>query len=307
MHDASGPMPLASSFHPPPSTPEDKDPDKPMPSPHETQPARNDVLSLFDLTGDTAVVIGAGSGLGRATAEVLASAGGAVGLVDVNTDRLETVAKQITADGVSCLAVIADMTNPKSISRAVQQVKARFGGLDVVCVNVEISHGLGFLEKGGMLPDTDPGEWGAVTDVNLHGVFNTLSAAAEEISDGGRILVTTSTAGLRADPLGGYAYGGGKAPVLNIARQAALELAPRSNRVNPVAPGPVRTNIAGEAALSDDPALGAQWARTIPLGRMADPEELKGLVLLLASKASSFITGGAYAIGAGAPALSHSR
>lgn len=277
-----------------------------MPSPRETPTARNDVLSLFDLTGDTAVVTGAGSGLGRAMAEALASAGATVGLVDVSTDRLEAVAQQITADGGACLPVTADVTDPESISTAVRRVKTHFGGLDVVCVNAGISRGPGFPEEGGTLAGTAPEDWGAVIDVNLHGTFNTLRAAAEEISDGGRILVTASTAGLRADPMVGYAYVGSKAAVLNIVRQAALELAPRGIRINAVAPGPFRTNIAGEGALAD-PALDAQWAKTIPLGRMADPEELKGLVLLLASKASSFMTGGAYAVDGGALALSHAH
>lgn len=273
---------------------------------HDTDTARHDVRSLFDLTGDTAVVTGAGSGLGRAMAEVLAAAGARVGLVDVSADRLEDVARRITADGGSCLPVTADVTAPESIVAAVGRVKEHFGGLDIVCANAGISRGPGFPEHGGTLTGTDPEDWEAVIDVNLHGAFNTLRAAAGEISNGGRILVTASTAGLRADPMVGYAYVGSKAAVLNIVRQAALELAPRGIRVNAVAPGPFRTNIAGEGAL-EDPALDAQWARTIPLGRMADPEELKGLVLLLASKASSFMTGGSYAVDGGALALSHAH
>lgn len=277
-----------------------------MPSSHRTPAARNNVLSLFDLTGETAVVTGAGSGLGRAMAEALAEAGASVGLVDISVDRLQAVAQKITADGGSCLPVAADVTDPGSISAAVRRVKEHFGTLDVVCVNAGISRGPGFPEAGGTLAGTNPEDWGAVIDVNLHGAFNTLRVAAEEISDGGRILVTASTAGLRADPMVGYAYVGSKAAVLNIVRQAALELAPRGIRVNAVAPGPFRTNIAGEGAL-EDPALDAQWARTIPLGRMAEPEELKGLVLLLTSQASSFMTGGAYAVDGGALALSHAH
>ena len=277
-----------------------------MPSTHDAGSARLDIHSLFNLTGDVAVVTGAGSGLGRAMAEVLAAAGARVGLLDVDAPRLEDIARQINADGGDCLAVTADVTDPGSVSAAVHRVKDYFGGLDIVCANAGVSRGPGFPEHGGTLAGTDPADWNAVLDVNLHGAFNTLRAAAEQISDGGRILVTASTAGLRADPMVGYAYVGSKAAVLNIVRQAALELAPRGIRVNALAPGPFRTNIAGEGAL-EDPALDAQWARTIPLGRMADPEELKGLVLLLASRASSFMTGGSYAIDGGALALSHTH
>lgn len=277
-----------------------------MSSANDAGPGRLDVLSLFDLTGDTAVVTGAGSGLGREMAMVLSAAGARVGLVDVSAARVEDTAREITADGGDCLAVTADVTEARSVSAAVRRVKDHFGGLDIVCANAGISRGPGFPEHGGTLAGTDPAHWEAVIDVNLHGAFNTLRAASEQISDGGRILVTASTAGLRADPMVGYAYVGSKAAVLNIVRQAALELAPRGIRVNALAPGPFRTNIAGEGAL-EDPALDAQWARTIPLGRMADPAELRGLVLLLASRASSFMTGSSYAIDGGALALSHAH
>lgn len=264
------------------------------------------IREMFDLSGEAAVVTGAGSGLGKAIAEILAQAGASVGLIDVDLDRIESVAAGIEARGGKTFGIAADVSAPESIAFAVEGIRDHFGGLDIAFANAGISRGPGFTEAGGTLTGTPQDDWNAVIDVNLNGVFNTLKAVSGRIADGGRIVVTASTAGFRADPMVGYAYVATKAAVLNIVRQAALELAPRAVRINAIAPGPFRTNIAGEGAL-DDPELNGLWAQTIPLGRMADPEELKGLALLLASRASSFMTGGAYVIDGGALALSHAR
>jgi NAD(P)-dependent dehydrogenase (short-subunit alcohol dehydrogenase family) len=264
------------------------------------------IQEMFDLSGETAVVTGAGSGLGKAIAEILAQAGARVGLIDVDCERLDYVAAGIEAQGGKTFGMAADVSAPESIASVVEDIRDHFGGLDIVFANAGISRGPGFPEAGGTLAGTPQEDWNAVVDVNLNGLFNTLRAASGAIADGGRIVVTASTAGFRADPMVGYAYVATKAAVLNIVRQAALELAPRGVRINAIAPGPFRTNIAGEGAL-DAPELKSMWAQTIPLGRMADPEELKGLALLLASRASSFMTGGAYVIDGGALALSHAH
>jgi NAD(P)-dependent dehydrogenase (short-subunit alcohol dehydrogenase family) len=117
----------------------------------------------------------------------------------------------------------------------------------------------------------------------------------------GRIIVTSSIAGLGPEPLVCYAYLASKAAVINMVRQAALELAPHGVLVNAICPGPFRgTRIGGGVTEDPDDATKKMWADIIPLGRMADPEELKGLVMLLASPASSFITGVAHVIDGGA-------
>ena len=264
------------------------------------------IQDLFDLSGETVVITGAGSGLGKAMAEILTLAGANVGLIDIDPDRVAAVASAVGAAGGAVLGLTADVSDTKSLSYAFRKIKEKFGSLDVVFVNAGISRGPGFPEFEGTLAGTREHDWMSVIDVNLHGVFNSLRIASKEISDGGRIIVTASTAGLRADPMVGYAYVASKAAVLNIVRQAALELAPRNIRINAIAPGPFRTNIAGEGAL-EAPELDEQWSKSVPLGRMAHPEELKGLALLLASHASSFMTGGVYAIDGGALALSHAN
>jgi NAD(P)-dependent dehydrogenase (short-subunit alcohol dehydrogenase family) len=116
----------------------------------------------------------------------------------------------------------------------------------------------------------------------------------------GRIVVTASIAGLRAETLVGYAYSATKAAVINFVRHAAIELAPFSVTVNAIAPGPFVTNIAG--GRMRDPAVRERFARTLPMQRVAEPDEIKGLALLLASPASSFITGTTIPIDGGATA-----
>jgi NAD(P)-dependent dehydrogenase (short-subunit alcohol dehydrogenase family) len=111
----------------------------------------------------------------------------------------------------------------------------------------------------------------------------------------GRIVVTASTAGLTSEPLVCYGYAASKAAVIGLARHAALELAPHGVRVNVIAPGPFKTRIAGGVT----PEGEREWAALVPLGRMGETEELKGLALLLASPASSFMTGAVIPIDGG--------
>jgi len=113
----------------------------------------------------------------------------------------------------------------------------------------------------------------------------------------GSIIVTASTAGPRQDPFVPYSYAVAKAGVLNLVRQAALDLARWQVRVNAIVPGHFRTNLGGGGPIP--PAAAAQWSSTVPLGRMGDPAEICGLALLLASSASSFMTGALYPVDGG--------
>jgi NAD(P)-dependent dehydrogenase (short-subunit alcohol dehydrogenase family) len=114
----------------------------------------------------------------------------------------------------------------------------------------------------------------------------------------GSIVVTASTAGLRNDPFTPYSYTIAKAGVVNFMKQAAHDLARWNVRVNAIAPGPFKTNLGGGGPMP--PEAEARWNSVIPLGRMGDPSEIRGLALLLASSAGSFMTGGVYPIDGGA-------
>jgi NAD(P)-dependent dehydrogenase (short-subunit alcohol dehydrogenase family) len=117
----------------------------------------------------------------------------------------------------------------------------------------------------------------------------------------GRIVVTASTAGFGTDPFVGYSYSATKAAVIILVRQAALELARHGVHVNAIAPGPFRTNIGS----SDAPIPDEAWEEIVALGRMAEPDELKGVALLLASNASSFMTGAVVPVDGGQLLMSH--
>ena len=161
----------------------------------------------------------------------------------------------------------------------------------------------GFRVEGGQTLDTVRREdWDRVLDVNLNGVMHTMRAAAAVMKrqGAGRIVVTASNAGLRPEPMVCYGYAASKAAVIHMVRHAALELAQDGILVNAICPGPFYGTLIG-GGVTEHPTeeMKAMWAELIPLGRMADPEELKGLVVLLASPASSFITGAAHVIDGG--------
>jgi NAD(P)-dependent dehydrogenase (short-subunit alcohol dehydrogenase family) len=259
---------------------------------------------LFDVRDVRAVVTGAASGLGFAMAEVLADCGARVTLADIDGDLLEQSTRALAARGGSVRAAVVDVSDADRVQALFDEVVAEDGGVDVVFANAGIAASPGFAVEGGQRIDTiDRATWDTVTSVNLNGILFTMSSAAAVMrrQGAGRIVVTSSVAGLRPEPVVCYGYIASKAAVLNIVRQAALDLAHDGVRVNAICPGPFKgTRIGGGATLDPDPETEQQWVGTIPLGRMAEPEELKGLVLLLSSPAGSFITGTAHVIDGGA-------
>ena len=257
---------------------------------------------LFDVRGTRVVVTGAASGLGFAMAEVLAQAGARVTLADVDPAGLERAAGALSGD---VRTHVVDVAHAAQVDALIDGAAAVYGGLDVVFANAGISLEPGFGDPGGGLVDIDDAQWRRVLAVNFDGVIATMRAAARVMKGqgAGRIVVTASTAGLRTDPMVGYSYATAKAAVISATRQAALELAPHGVLVNALAPGAIRTNIGG--GVPPSPEIERMWADTIPLGRMGEPEEIKGLVLLLASRASSYITGAILPVDGGALTRSH--
>lgn len=247
---------------------------------------------IFDVSGTVVLVTGAGSGLGRSIAETLTGCGATVVAADVEETRLKEL------EGVD--PVRLDVSDAAAVEDAVSDVVHRHGRLDTVFANAGIARGAGLTDPAGSVDAFDLDDWHALLDVNLHGVAHTVRAAARPMKAqrAGSIVVTASTAGLRADPFVSYSYVVAKAGVVNLVRQAALDLARWRIRVNAIAPGPFRTNIGGGGPPS--PAAEARWGASVALGRMGDPRELRGLALLFASRASSFMTGSVYAVDGGA-------
>jgi NAD(P)-dependent dehydrogenase (short-subunit alcohol dehydrogenase family) len=243
---------------------------------------------LFGLAGTTAIVTGGASGLGLAVVSALTGAGAHVVVADRN-------ARPDAGESVE-----VDVSDAAAVDALFDDVAARRGGIDIVFANAGIARGRGPGDSSGELDRFDLADWHALLDVNLHGVLHTVRAAARHMKPRrrGSIVITASTAGLRADPLVSYSYAVAKAGVVNLTRQAALDLARWRIRVNAIAPGPFRTSIGGVG--EPDPAVVARWNSMVPMGRMGDPAELRGLALLLASPAGSFMTGGVHTIDGGA-------
>ncbi|SMH54453.1 SDR family NAD(P)-dependent oxidoreductase [Mesorhizobium australicum] len=247
--------------------------------------------SRFSMVGKVAMVTGAASGLGLAISEVLAEAGAHVALADVDREGLNRAVGRLSAAGGRAEAVLLDVSDREAIRRRTDDLVARHGRLDAMVANAGVTAGPGYLTEAGQINAVNDDQWDRVLQINLTGVFATIQSAAKhmKVQRSGRIIAIASVAGLRSDVMCGYAYTATKSAVVNLVRQSAMELAAYDVMVNGIAPGPFRTNIA--SGRIRQPEVAAQFAAMVPLGRIADPEEIKGLALLLASPASSFMTG----------------
>ncbi len=255
---------------------------------------------LFDLSGKSALVTGAGSGIGFAMAECLAENGAQVLLSDISGENLERSIAKLSARGFSCKGEIADTADRDQVFSVANAAAKHFGKLDIAIANAGISAGPGPTTDQGTIEAVDPQRWSQVLAINLTGVFSTMQAAAIHMKPqrSGRIIATVSTAGFRGDPMVGYAYSATKAGVANLVRQAAMDFARFNVHVNGIAPGPFRTNI-GNGRMQDA-SVEKSFGDSLPLGRIGNPDEIKGTALLLASEASSFMTGAIIPVDGGA-------
>jgi NAD(P)-dependent dehydrogenase (short-subunit alcohol dehydrogenase family) len=254
---------------------------------------------LFDVRGQVALVTGGASGLGYAFASILADCGAVVVVADWNAARLEKAVAELSAHG-RVTGTPLDVTDAAAVEQCVNSVVAEYQSIDIAFANAGIARGRPPLLPEGTIDDFDMADYHALIDVNLHGVVHTTRAAARHMKRqrSGSIVVTASTAGLRNDPFTAFSYTIAKAGVVNFMKQAAHDLARWNVRVNAIAPGPFKTNLGGGGPMP--PEAEARWNSVIPLGRMGDPSEIRGLALLLASAAGSFMTGGVYPVDGGA-------
>ncbi|MGE3245684.1 MAG: SDR family NAD(P)-dependent oxidoreductase [Beijerinckiaceae bacterium] len=248
--------------------------------------------NIFDMSGRAALVTGAASGLGFAMAEAMAEAGAAVCLADADPDGLEKAKDHFRQISNRVETALLDVRDAEAVKETVKRFADTQGRLDAVFANAGITGGAPISQPEGFIENIDLAVWNNVINVNLTGVFVTLQAAAAVMKPqrSGRIIATASIAGMQTSAISGYPYSTTKAAVIHLVHLAAAELAPYNIRVNGIAPGPFLTNIAG-GRMFREPERVEMMAATTGLNRVADPKELKGLALLLASDASSFITG----------------
>jgi NAD(P)-dependent dehydrogenase (short-subunit alcohol dehydrogenase family) len=247
-----------------------------------------------ELEGKFALVTGATSGIGRATALRFAEAGASVALVGRNAEMLRAVASEISDGGGTALEINADVTSEQDARRAVGETLEKFAALDVLV------SAAGIL-KNGTIEDTSLADWDAMLDINLRAVFHLMQLALPHLEKGrGNIVNVSSVTGLRAFP-GVLAYCVSKAGVDQLTRCAALELAPRGIRVNAVNPGVVRTEIHKRGGMDEERYAGflEHSKQTHPLGRVGDAREVADLILFLASERAAWITGATYSIDGG--------
>lgn len=243
------------------------------------------------LTDKTVLITGASKGIGRTLAVACAREGANV-IVNYNSDRegaLATVA-EVKALGRESLALQADLGRVSQIERMFTRARKAFPRLDVLINNAALTGWAGFF-------DTTEEKWDVVLDTNLKGTFFCSLAAArwmKETKTAGTIVnVSTQVAELAVKNL--VAYATSKAGLHGLTKQLAIELAPYGIRVNTFAPG--STNV--DRNLKDDPNYRDVWGGVIPLGRTAEPEEMIGPALFLASSDSSYMTGQTFYVDGG--------
>ncbi len=258
------------------------------------------VDDLFSVRGQVALVTGGASGLGYAFSSILADAGAHVVVADVDPEGLKSAVASLSEGGNAVSGIQLDVSDAAAVRAAVDGIVADHGRIDIAFANAGIGRGSSPRVAAGSLDEMSMTDYNTLIDINLHGVVYTAQAAARHMKRqrSGSIVTTASTAGLRNDPFTAYSYTIAKAAVINFTKQAAHDLARWGVRVNAIAPGPFRTHIGGKGPVT--PEAEAMWSAVVPLGRMGDPREIRGLALLLASPAGSFMTGGVYPIDGGA-------
>lgn len=237
---------------------------------------------LFDLTGKTAIVTGANTGLGQGIALALADAGAAVSLVGRSAPD-ETVEK-IKAMGGACCAVKADLSSVDAIDDIITVTRDQLGGLDILVNNA------GIIQRNDAI-DFTMEEWDSVLNVNLRTVFflsQAFAHACVDASQGGKIINIASMlsyqGGIRVP-----SYTASKSGLMGLTRALANEWAGKGINVNAIAPGYFATN--NTAALQADPKRSAEILGRIPAGRWGQPKELGGAAVFLASDASDYVHG----------------
>ncbi|MFD9305706.1 SDR family NAD(P)-dependent oxidoreductase [Streptomyces sp. NPDC060048] len=238
--------------------------------------------TAYDLTGRTALVTGAASGIGRATALLLATAGATVHCADRDAPGLQETAELITKAGGHARTHLLDVTDRAAVEAAVAQA----GPLDITAAIAGIMHSSSVL-------DTTDEDLDRVLDINFKGVLRTCQEAARSMIAGGRpgSIITMASGAVDAAQPGLLCYSAAKAAVVQLTKTLATEAGPHGIRVNAVAPGWIRTPMTGRHSPEVQEQTEAMMTRMSPLRRVGEPEDIAQAVLYLASDASSFMTG----------------
>ena len=236
------------------------------------------------LKGKVAVITGGALGLGRATALRMAEEGASVAVCDILIHEANAVVDELVGRGFDACCWQLDVSREADVERVLGEVARRFGRIDILVNNAGVA---GANKPTDQLTEA---EWDFVQGVNVKGVFFGTKHAIPHLrrAGGGAIVNTASIAGLFGD-YGLLAYNAAKGGVVNLSRALAIDHARESIRANAVCPGPIETPLA--KGLVEHPAVSAEYAKLIPMGRIGRAEEVAAAVAFLASDDAAYITG----------------
>lgn len=245
------------------------------------------------LSGKVALITGAGSGIGEATARLFAQEGAQVVALDLKADQVGHLTEEVSGQGGKIIAVEADVSDPDSMQKAVQTIIDQFGKIDIVYANAGING------KWAPVEELEPEDWDRTLNINLKGTFLTVKYTVPHLKqNGGVILVTSSVNGTRTfTTAGASAYSSSKAAQVAFTKMIALELGKWNIRANVICPGAINTSIEESTEKTEsvkEVEVPAEYPEgTIPLthGQPGDSDQVAQLALFLASDAASHISG----------------
>ena len=243
--------------------------------------------------GKVALVTGAGSGIGLATAKAFGEAGASVVLADRREDAVRAAAEGLSASGGKALAVRCDVTDDTQVASMIDRTVSAFGRLDAAFNNA------GVMQRRVDTAEISGDEWDRVMAINLRGVWSCMKYELPQMlrNGGGAIVNCSSIGGVIGVP-GLAAYHAAKHGVIGLTKTAALEYATRKIRINAVCPGTINTPMA-ESLTGGDPKILAEFLKDEPIGRIAEPEEVAAAVLWLCSPGASYVVGHALFVDGG--------
>lgn len=247
----------------------------------------------LDFTGKVALVTGAASGMGLATAKLFAEAGAAVALADVREDLVNAEAEKLKARGYRAISIRCDVSDDAQVEEMVRRTVEEFGRLDAAFNNA------GVMARIAPTAESTREDWERVIGINLRGVWSSMKYELRQmVRQGSGAIVNNASVGALTGYAGIGSYIASKHGVVGLTRTAALEYIRHGIRVNAVNPGLIDTQIARDVVAGNEQAY-AEFARQVPIGRAGRPEEIAWAVLWLCSPAASYVVGHALTVDGG--------